>query len=48
MGPLDAGSFDFQAMSGMLRKVAPAATLAESRRERIEAALAALRDQRFF
>jgi hypothetical protein len=48
VGPADAHTFDFQAMSSMLRKVAPSGTLGAARRHRIEDALTMLRDQRFF
>lgn len=48
VGPPDREAFDFEAMSRILRRTAPASTLPESRRARIESALTILREQRFF
>jgi hypothetical protein len=48
VGSLDEATFDFQALSQMLRHVTPAPTLPARRRQRIERVLTTLRDQRFY
>jgi hypothetical protein len=48
VGTVHADDFDFDAFSRVLTKAAPPATLPAGRRERIDAALQALRSQRFF
>lgn len=47
IGPGLAGSFDFDAMAGLLARAAPAGGLDEARRRRIEWLLMVLRTQRF-
>jgi hypothetical protein len=48
IGGLHAGLFDFDAMSRLLTRAAPAAALPESRRTRIRALLSILESQRFY
>ena len=48
VGAVHAGDFDFQAMSRLLTRSAPAPALPASRRRRIESLLSILRSQRFF
>ena len=48
IGPAHQGLFDFVAMSKLLPKSSPREALSESRRRRIELALAVLKRQRFF
>ena len=48
VGAAHAGDFDFQAMSRLLTRSAPKASLPESRRRRIKSLLSILRSQRFF
>ena len=48
IGPAHQGLFDFTALSKALPKASPRDALPESRRRRIEAALAVLKGQRFF
>ncbi len=48
IGATYAEAFDFEAMSRILGRAAGPATMTESRRRRIEATLAALKQQRFF
>ena len=46
MGPMD--EFDFEAMSRMLKKSTPKASLPKSRRKRVEGLIAVLQAQKFF
>jgi hypothetical protein len=48
IGDLDAGLFDFEAMSRLLTRAAPETALPESRRTRIRALLTVLESQRFY
>jgi hypothetical protein len=48
VGPAHQALFDFSAMSRLLSKSSPREALPESRRRRIESALAVLKSQRFF
>jgi hypothetical protein len=48
IGAVHEDDFDFQALSRLLTKSSPKASLPESRRQRIESLLATLRSQRFF
>jgi hypothetical protein len=48
VGAVHEEDFDFQAMSSLLTKFSPKASLPEGRRQRIEALLSRLKSQRFF
>ncbi len=48
IGPAQEGAFDFDAMSRLLGKAAPKASLSEARRQRIRWLLSVLRSQRLF